>query len=165
MPSQDHFHLILFFYREKTILIGSTFVPTWRHNTNTKNIIGGAFKDNTFIFLKLVQIFVYNCLNMSKSRIFLSNEVGINMCYPRVRSNNTVTNSQRLKLTFQWTTLPGILPRPTYLSTYLEQHYLESHLCLKHVERYFCQGERVRKKANCCWLQRMVLPRRRKDIV
>ena len=37
---------------------------------------------------------------MSKSRIFLSNEVGINMCYQRVRSNNTVTNSQKVKIDF-----------------------------------------------------------------
>ena len=136
MPSQDHFHLILFFYRVKTILIGSTFVPTWRHNTNTKNIIGGAFKDNTFIFLKLVQIFVYNCLNMSKSRIFLSNEVGINMCYQRVRSNNTVTNSQKVKIDFSmnnttWnltylpgTTLPRIQPQ-TYEEIFLSERKWE----------------------------------------
>ena len=140
MPSQDHFHLILFFYRVETILIGSTFVPTWRHNTNTKNIIGGAFKDNTFIFLKLVQIFVYNCLNMSKSRIFLSNEVGINMCYQRVRSNNTVTNSQKVKIDFSmnnttWnltylptylpgTTLPGIQPQ-TYEEIFLSERKWE----------------------------------------
>ena len=143
MLSQDHFHLILFFYRVKTILIGSTFVPTWRHNTNTKNIIGGAFKDNTFIFLKLVQIFVYNCLNMSKSRIFLSNEVGINMCYQRVRSNNTVTNSQKVKIDFSMNNTTWNL---TYLPTYLPTWNNTSWNPTSNIWRDIFVREKVRKK-------------------
>ena len=69
---------------------------------------------------------------MSKSRIFLSNEVGINMCYQRVRSNNTVTNTQKVKIDFSmnnttWnltylpgTTLPGIQPQ-TYEEIFLSE--------------------------------------------
>ena len=119
LPSKDHFDRKHFCANVETQYKYEKY--NWR-----------SLQRQHFYFLEISSDFCINCLNMSKSRIFLSNEVGINMCYQRVRSNNTVTNSQKVKIDFSmnnttWnltylpgTTLPGIQPQ-TYEEIFLSE--------------------------------------------